>query len=84
MPSLAAAGAQALLLSIAVALPVLGVAAVVGLIVAALSAATQIQDPTVSHLPRLLGVAAALLVFAPWMGYQIAEFARQMFAMAAL
>jgi type III secretion HrpO family protein len=71
---------QALLLVVAVTLPVLGVAAVVGFVVAALQAASQIQDPTLSHLPRLLAVSAALAVLAPWMGHEVASFATQMFA----
>lgn len=71
------------MLSVAVALPVLGVAAVVGLVVAALQAASQIQDPTIAHLPRLLAVIAALVLLGPWMGSQIATFAERMLMMAA-
>lgn len=74
---------NALLLSLAVALPVLGVAAVVGLIVAAFQAASQIQDPTISHLPRLLAVIAALALLGPWMGAQIGAFAERMMLLAA-
>jgi len=74
---------SALLLSVAVALPVLAVAALVGLVVAALQAATQIQDPTIAHLPRLLAVVAALVVLGPWMGSQIGVFAERMFVLAA-
>ena len=70
---------EALVLSIGVALPVVGVAAVVGLLVAVLQAATQVQDPTLSHLPRLVAVAIALTVLAPWMGREIAIFATRMF-----
>ena len=70
---------QALLLVVAVSLPVLGVAAVVGFVVAALQAASQIQDPTLAHLPRLLAVVAALVVLGPWMGHEVAAFAAQMF-----
>ena len=44
---------NALMLSLAIVLPVLAVAAIVGLIVAAFQAASQIQDPTIAHLPRL-------------------------------
>ena len=73
---------NALLLSIAVALPVLAVAAVVGLVVAAFQAASQIQDPTIAHLPRLLAVVAALVVLGPWMGSQIGSFAERMIQMA--
>jgi type III secretory pathway component EscS len=75
---------SALFVALLVGLPVLAVAAVVGLVVAALQAASQIQDPTIAHLPRLLAVAAALLVMGPWMGSQIAAFAERMFVLAAL
>jgi flagellar biosynthesis protein FliQ len=74
---------NALLLSVAVALPVLAVAAVVGLLVAAFQAASQIQDPTIAHLPRLLAVIAALVVLGPWMGSQIGAFAERMLTLAA-
>lgn len=74
---------NALLLSIAVALPVLGVAAIVGLLVAAFQAASQIQDPTIAHLPRLLAVVAALVVLGPWMGSQIGAFAERMLVAAS-
>lgn len=74
---------NALMLSIAVVLPVLAVAAIVGLIVAAFQAASQIQDPTIAHLPRLLAVVAALVVVGPWMGSQIGAFAERMLMLAA-
>lgn len=73
----------ALVLSLAVALPVLLVAAIVGLIVAAFQAASQIQDPTIAHLPRLLAVVAALVVLGPWMGSQVGAFAERVLTMAA-
>lgn len=71
---------EALLLAIAVSLPVVGIAAVVGLLVAVVQAATQVQDITLAHLPRLLAVAVALAALGPWMGRQIAAFAAQVFA----
>jgi flagellar biosynthetic protein FliQ len=71
---------QALWLVLAVSLPVLGVAAIVGLVVAAFQAASQIQDPTLAHLPRLLAVIAALALLGPWMGHEVATFAQQMFS----
>jgi type III secretion HrpO family protein len=69
----------ALLLAVAVSLPVVGVAAVIGLLVAALQAVTQLQDATIAHLPRFLVVALALALAGPWMGEQIAAFAVQAF-----
>jgi type III secretion HrpO family protein len=73
---------QALLLVVAVSVPVLAVAAVIGLLTAALQAATQIQDPTLAHLPRLVAVVAAIALLGPWMGHEVAAFAQQMFASA--
>lgn len=78
MPSvsgLAELGENAVLLSLAVSLPVIGVAALVGAVVSALQAATQLQDATLAHLPRLLAVALALVVAGPWIGSEIAHFA---------
>jgi flagellar biosynthesis protein FliQ len=78
-------GAQsALLLVIAVSLPVLIVAAGVGLVVAVIQAASQIQDPTLAHLPRLLAVITAVALLGPWMGHEVAVFAAQMFAAGSL
>ena len=70
---------QALLLSVAVALPVVGAAALIGLLVSVVQAATQVQDHTIGHLPRLLVVASVLVVTGPWVGGQIAEFAVRAF-----
>ena len=64
MPSgsaLAGLAREALLLAVAVSLPVVAVAALIGLIVAVLQAATQVQDATLGHLPRLLEVAVQTL-----------------------
>jgi type III secretion HrpO family protein len=66
---------EALVLSVLVSLPVVGLAAVVGLLVAVFQAATQVQDITLSHLPRLVVVAIGLALLGPWMGAQIAVFA---------
>lgn len=70
---------QALLLAAAVSLPVMGVSAVVGLVMALVQSTTQIQDALVTHLPRLLLVGLALIWLGPWMGRNIAAFALRMF-----
>jgi flagellar biosynthesis protein FliQ len=75
---------QALFVMIAVSLPVLAIGAVVGLLVAAFQAASQIQDPTLAHLPRLLAVIAALALLGPWMGHEVATFAEQVFSTGGL
>lgn len=81
--SLVQHGEEALLVAALVSLPILAVAALVGLVVAAFQAASQVQDPTISHLPRFLAVAAVLIIAGPWVGHQIAAFAERMFLLAA-
>jgi type III secretory pathway component EscS len=80
MPNLVGTAQEALLLSVAVSLPVVGAAAIVGLFVAVMQAATQVQDITLAHLPRLLIVAVVLAIVGPWMGAQIAAFGARVLA----
>jgi flagellar biosynthetic protein FliQ len=54
---------QALLVTAIVALPVLAIATLVGTLVALLQAATQIQEQTLTLLPKMIAVAIALVVF---------------------
>ena len=74
---------SALMLSVLLVLPVLLVAALVGALVAAFQAASQVQDAAMSHAPRVIAVAAALVALGPWMGREICAFATQMFSLAA-
>jgi type III secretion HrpO family protein len=80
--ALVAHAQEALLLTVALSLPVVGVAAIVGLFVAAFQAASQVQDATIAHLPRLVAVVGSLVVLGPWIGTQIATFATRLFLMA--
>ncbi|MBP9112334.1 MAG: flagellar biosynthetic protein FliQ [Polyangiaceae bacterium] len=70
---------KALFLSLAIGLPVLLVAAFVGFVVAAISSAMQIQDPTLSHLPRVISVTVALMLLGPWMAHELSQFTREVF-----
>jgi type III secretion HrpO family protein len=70
---------QALVLSLLVSLPVLVVAAAVGLLSAIFQAATQVQDSALGHFPKFVGVTIALAMAGPWMGRQILAFALRAF-----
>lgn len=70
---------QALVLSLLVSLPVLAVAAVVGLVSAIFQAATQVQDAALGHFPKFVAVSVALALMGPWMGRQILAFAVRAF-----
>ncbi len=77
------AARDALVLAVTLSLPIVALAALVGLLVAAVQAVTRVQDPTFSHLPRLLAVVAALVVLGPWIGREVGAFAERMFVLAA-
>ena len=79
LPALTELGESAVLLALVVSLPVIAAAALIGALVSALQAATQLQDATIAHLPRLVAVALVLVVLAPWMGSEIATFAATAF-----
>ena len=60
-------GRQALELMLIVASPVLLVALAIGLTVSLLQAVTQINEATLSFLPKLIAVSDTLIVAGPWM-----------------
>ena len=61
-----------------VAGPVLAVAMIVGLIVSILQVATQLQEMTLSYIPKLVSSALVLMALGPWMIHKITEFATRM------
>ena len=69
--------------SVAVALmlsaPVLGFGLVVGLIVSVFQAATQIQEMTLSFVPKIVAAAAAIVLFGPWMLRSLITFTTNLF-----
>lgn len=60
------------------ALPILGVGLAVGLVVSLLQATTQINEQTLSFLPKLLAMLAAVVVLGPWMLTVLVDFARHL------
>ena len=60
-------GRDALWMSVLLAGPLLGAALAVGLLIGIFQAATQIQEMTLSFIPKLLALVIALFVGGPWM-----------------
>ena len=52
---------------------------VVGLVVGLLQATTQVQEPTLTFVPKLLAVFLVLALSAPWMGVQLLRFTQALF-----
>lgn len=70
---------QAIVLLIFLSLPVLVTGLIVALVVSMLQAVTQVQDPTLSLVPRILAMLLVLALTAPWMLSKLVEFGREMF-----
>ncbi len=71
---------QALELACVLALPALLAALAAGAIVGALQTATQIQDPAIAFVPRLLAVGAALWITSAAMAERLSSFASAVLA----
>jgi len=60
-------GRQAIETTILVSAPILGLSLIVGLLVSTFQAMTQINEATLTFVPKVLAVFAATLLFLPWM-----------------
>lgn len=69
-------GRQAIELCLMMALPMLVVGLAVGVIVSIVQAATQIQEQTLTFIPKIVCMFIALLVALPWMMERMVSFTR--------
>ena len=72
--SVVALGQQALWVMFLVSLPLLGVALVVGLLVSLLQAATQLNEMTLSFVPKVLAIGLTAVLAGPWMLHVMMDF----------
>lgn len=72
-------GQQAIELVLMLAGPLLLSALVIGLVVSVFQAATQINEQTLSFIPKLVGIFAALIFFGPWMVGTMVDFIQRLY-----
>ncbi|MBO4336321.1 MAG: flagellar biosynthesis protein FliQ [Desulfovibrio sp.] len=72
-------GRQAIELALSLALPMLGVGLAVGVIVSVVQAATQIQEMTLTFIPKVVSMFIALLIALPWLMERMLTFTREVF-----
>lgn len=68
---------EAVLLTIVISMPTIVVSLFLGLLVAIFSATTQIQEQTLSFVPKMIAVFAVLAATAPWVGSTMMRFAQR-------
>jgi flagellar biosynthesis protein FliQ len=72
-------GQRALEITILLSAPLLLAALIIGLLVGVFQAATQINEMTLSFIPKLIGMAGTLVVAGPWMLKTIVSYTRELF-----
>ncbi len=72
-------GRQAIEMTLLMAGPLLIAALVIGLIVSIFQAATQINEQTLSFIPKLVGMFIMLLLAGPWMLQMMVDYIRRLF-----
>jgi flagellar biosynthesis protein FliQ len=72
---------QTMLLAAKVAAPILLTALLVGFLISLFQAATQIQEQTLSFVPKMIAVAIALLVSGNWVLSELVSFTQSLFHM---
>jgi flagellar biosynthetic protein FliQ len=65
---------DATVMAVSLAAPILLTGLTIGLLVGMFQAATQIQEMTLTFIPKLLGVFLALLIFGPWLLSRVIEY----------
>ena len=74
-------GLQAILLSAKLCAPILLTALAIGFAISLFQSVTQIQEVTLSFVPKAIGVAVALLVCGNWMLHTLIDFTNDLFDM---
>lgn len=72
-------GQQAVEMTLMIAAPMLLTALVIGLVVSIFQAATQINEMTLSFIPKLLGMFAVLIITGPWMVNMMVDYIQRLF-----
>lgn len=74
---------DAMIVALKVSGTFLGVAIVLGLVISIIQATTQIQEQTLTFVPKLLGIAAVGLFLGSWMLHTVIQFTEQIFKIIA-
>jgi flagellar biosynthetic protein FliQ len=70
---------QAIEITLTIALPMLGIGMVVGITVSILQAATQIQEMTLTMVPKIVSIMIALIIAFPWIMDKMTAYTREIF-----
>lgn len=70
---------QSIELTLMISLPMLGIGLIVGLTVSIFQAATQIQEMTLTFIPKIISIFLALLISFPWIMDKLITYTRDIY-----
>ena len=71
-------GRDALLMVLIVASPVMGIGMLVGLVISLFQSMTQLQEQTLSFVPKILAMVGIALLLMPWLAGRLLEYAKEL------
>lgn len=72
---------EALMITLIVSAPMLGVGMIVGLIVSIFQTTTSIQEQTLTFVPKIIAIFATIIFFGPWMIRTLVNYTTNLFAL---
>lgn len=70
---------QAIQVTLLVSLPILGIGLVVGVVISLVQAATQIQEMTLTFVPKIVSIFVGLLLLLPWIMNHLVTYTAELF-----
>jgi len=71
-------GRHAFWMTLTIAAPILVIGLVVGLAISLFQAVTQLQEQSLSFVPKIAAMVVAALIFTPWIAEQMLEYTKEM------
>ena len=71
---------QAMQVAFKVAMPLLLVGLVIGLVISVFQAVTQIQEQTLTFIPKIVGMGLVLVIAGPWMLSEVVTYTEQLYS----
>ncbi len=65
---------EALLMALILAGPIMGIGMIVGLVISIVQAVTQLQEQTLTFVPKIVAMGAATALFMPWLTWRLIEY----------
>ena len=72
---------QAMMMALVIVGPILVIGMIIGLLISVIQAITQIQEQTLSFVPKLFAMAIAVMIVMPWMFQRLIEYTHRLFTM---